>query len=197
MAQFTPHGKHLIGGEWVAGETTFASSPAHGPAHDYAVGSPELVARACEAAAAAFDAYAATSREARAAFLEAIAGEIEARADAVTEIGTQESGLPEARLNGERGRTTGQLRLFAEHPYAAVSTTDLAREAGVARLVHVSTDYVFAGDATRPYAESAATAPRSAYGRTKGAGEWAVRAAAPTRPRSSIGTWTAASRSIR
>ena len=115
MAQFTPHGKHLIGGEWVAGETTFASSPAHGPAHDYAVGSPELVARACEAAAAAFDAYAATSREARAAFLEAIADEIEARADAVTEIGTQESGLPEARLNGERGRTTGQLRLFAEH----------------------------------------------------------------------------------
>ncbi|PZP19365.1 MAG: aldehyde dehydrogenase (NADP(+)), partial [Kocuria rhizophila] len=98
MAQFTPHGKHLIGGEWVAGATTFASSPAHGPAHDYAVGSPELVARACEAAAAAFDAYAATAREARAAFLEAIADEIEARADAVTEIGTQESGLPKARL---------------------------------------------------------------------------------------------------
>ena len=49
MAQFTPHGKHLIGGEWVAGETSFASSPAHGPAHDYSVGTPDLVARATDA----------------------------------------------------------------------------------------------------------------------------------------------------
>ena len=115
MSGFTPHGKHLIGGEWVAGEATFKSSPAHGPAHDFAVGTPELVARACAAAAGAFDAYAATTREERARFLEAIADEIEARAEAITEIGTQESGLPEARLGGERGRTTGQLRLFADH----------------------------------------------------------------------------------
>ena len=112
---FTPHGKHLIDGEWVGGDATFASSPSHGPAHDYAVGTPDLVARACAAAADAFDAYAATSREDRARFLEAIADEIEARAADITEIGTQETGLPEARLNGERGRTTGQLRLFAEH----------------------------------------------------------------------------------
>src|SRR5690606_4183109 len=46
---------------------------------------------------------------------ENIADKIEARAQAITQIGTQETGLPEARLNGERGRTTGQLRLFAEH----------------------------------------------------------------------------------
>ena len=115
MTGFTPHGKHLIGGEWVAGDTTFRSSPAHGPAHDYAAGTPDLVARACAAAAAAFEPYAATTREDRARFLEAIADEIEARADAITEIGTQETGLPEARLQGERGRTTGQLRLFADH----------------------------------------------------------------------------------
>ncbi len=110
-----PSGKHLIAGEWVAAEATFRSEPAHGPAHAFSVGTVELVDRACRAAEAAFDAYSATSREERAAFLDAIAEEIEARAAAITLIGTQETGLPEGRLNGERGRTTGQLKLFAEH----------------------------------------------------------------------------------
>ncbi len=48
-----------------------------------------------------------------------------------------------------------------------------------ARLVQVSTDYVFAGDAGRPYAEDDVPAPRTAYGRTKLAGERAVLAGLP------------------
>ena len=112
---FTPHGQHLIAGDWVAGATSFMSDPAHGPAHAFSVGTPELVDAAAQAAEDAFWTYAYTTRAARADFLDAIADEIEARAEAITEIGTQETGLPTARLQGERGRTTGQLRLFADH----------------------------------------------------------------------------------
>jgi alpha-ketoglutaric semialdehyde dehydrogenase len=112
---FTPKGKHLVAGEWLDGAGTFASTPAHGPAHDFAVGTVELVNRACEAAEEAFWTYGNSSRAERATFLRAIADEIEARAEAITAIGSQETGLPEARLQGERGRTTGQLRLFADH----------------------------------------------------------------------------------
>jgi len=108
-------GRHLIAGEWVASEHTFASSPVAGSGQDYSVGTPAHVDEAVVAAEAAFISYGYSSRAERALFLDRIADEIEKRGEEITQIGCQETGLPEARLVGERGRTVGQLRLFARH----------------------------------------------------------------------------------
>src|SRR3546814_2417303 len=79
----------------------------------FATSSLDDVAEACRLAADAFDTYRETDPETRAAFLEAIADEIEA-VDGLIERAVRETGLPQGRITGERGRTTGQLRLFAK-----------------------------------------------------------------------------------
>ena len=73
----------------------------------------DLVEQACELAAQAFDPFRATDPETRAQFLEAIADGIIELGPILTERAHLETGLPMARLEGERGRTVGQLRLFA------------------------------------------------------------------------------------
>ena len=106
--------KHLIAGDWVGGSDSFESSPSSGPKHSFPAGTDDLVEQAVRAAEEAFVTYSQTTRERRAQFLRFIAEEIEAVGAAITAIAGEETGLPAARLDGERGRTCGQLRMFAD-----------------------------------------------------------------------------------
>jgi NADP-dependent aldehyde dehydrogenase len=72
------------------------------------------VLAATSAADEAFASYRATNPTQRADFLEGIAAEIEAEKDAIIESAVAESNLPVGRITGEVGRTTGQLRMFAD-----------------------------------------------------------------------------------
>ena len=80
---------------------------------DFHEASEDEVAQTLEASAAAFADYRTRSGAQRAKFLETIATEIEALGDTLLQRAHAETGLPLARLTGERGRTCGQLRLFA------------------------------------------------------------------------------------
>lgn len=110
-------GKMLIGQQSLSGnrEAIRAINPATDAALEptYLGGNDEHVAQACALAWAAFDRYRETSLEARAAFLETIAVQIEALGDELIDRAVAETGLPRARIQGECGRTCGQLRTFA------------------------------------------------------------------------------------
>lgn len=113
-----PTGEMIIGASAFhgTGPMIHAVNPATGEkmAPGFAGATSTDVARACALAAEAFPAYRETSLDVRARFLEAIADEIMGLGDALIERVMAESGLPRARLEGERGRTCGQLRLFAQ-----------------------------------------------------------------------------------
>ncbi|MBK5529137.1 aldehyde dehydrogenase (NADP(+)) [Pseudomonas sp. TH06] len=110
-------GHMLIGQHSIAGnrEAIRGINPATDAALEpaYAGGSAEHVEQACALAWAALDRYRETSLDARAEFLESIASEIEALGDELIDRAAAETGLPRARLLGERGRTCQQLRQFA------------------------------------------------------------------------------------
>lgn len=111
-------GEALIGGVAVigAGATFKAFDPNLEQAiePEFRAVSPAQVAEACALAGEAFDSFRATTDDQRAEFLEQIAAQILALGDELIVRAMAESGLPRARLEGERGRTVNQLKLFAE-----------------------------------------------------------------------------------
>lgn len=111
-------GELLLGYTRVRGtsSTIHAFNPATGEQLEpaYPGGGATEVERACSLAQAASVNYSETSAETRARFLDTIASEIENLGPILIERAMQETGLPQARLEGERARTCGQLKLFAQ-----------------------------------------------------------------------------------
>lgn len=97
------------------GRTVNGYNPATNEALDpqYTLIDEQQLAVATAAAAQAFESFRALDPETHARFLERIAENIEEVGSELVARAMAETGLPEARLTGERGRTTGQLRLFA------------------------------------------------------------------------------------
>lgn len=110
-------GDMIVGRRTVRGSA--GSTRAHDPARNaviepaFGLATQADLQQACALAERDFDAYRALPLEQRARFLEAIAQQILDVGPVLIERAMQESGLPQARLEGERMRTVNQLRLFA------------------------------------------------------------------------------------
>jgi NADP-dependent aldehyde dehydrogenase len=111
-------GANFIGGrESREGGVAFrAQDPKTGGALDpeFAEATPAEIDAAARAAGEAFDACASVPPARRAAFLRAIAEQLEGLGDVLLEQAEAETALPRPRLTGERGRTANQARLFAD-----------------------------------------------------------------------------------
>ncbi len=114
----TLSGKQLINGSWTA-STHQSGIEARNPVDNstlptqFVDATLEDVALAVDAASQAFTLYSALSDATRATFLDEIALELEGAADTIISRCMLETALPEQRLRGELGRTTGQLRQFS------------------------------------------------------------------------------------
>src|SRR5271167_123420 len=111
-------GKSIIGFREDAGsgEVFYATNPKTGQqlAQGFYSATDREVDAAAKLAHEAFELYGRASGHDKAAFLRTIATNIEANASEIIERAEQETALPKARLQGEVGRTCGQLRLFAQ-----------------------------------------------------------------------------------
>jgi NADP-dependent aldehyde dehydrogenase len=110
-------GAYLIGSRRVGGTETFrAQAAANGEwlPGEFPITTMADLREACRLAGDAFGPFRDTAPAQRAAFLETIARQLEYRAERLVARAMEESGLPQARLTGELGRTCGQLRLFAQ-----------------------------------------------------------------------------------
>ena len=109
--------KNIIAGSESAkgADTLTATNPATQQQLEgqFAIATIDEIDEAVTAAYGAWHEYKNTSGATKAVLLRAIADNIEAAGDALVDRAMAESGLPAARIKGERGRTCGQLRLFA------------------------------------------------------------------------------------
>src|SRR5438093_1429859 len=111
------HGKSFVGKKITGeGKEVFhAVNPALGSRLEpgFLEATESEIGQALSLAEEAFAVYRQKSPEERARFLERIAGEIQDVGDGLLRRAAEETGLPEARLVSERGRTVGQFRMFA------------------------------------------------------------------------------------
>ena len=111
------NGKNIIASEYVTtdGEDLKALNPATGAElqGEFSKAGANEVNEALKSATAAFQIYRNLNKDKKATFLNTIADEIAALGEELITRASNESGLPLPRLQGELGRTTGQLRLFA------------------------------------------------------------------------------------
>jgi alpha-ketoglutaric semialdehyde dehydrogenase len=109
--------KQIIGFNFSAegSETFFSYNPSTALNNEYVFSKATSteVDMAVEKAAAAFQQYYKKSGEEKAVFLETIAAEIMNTGDTLITVCSSETGLPQARIEGERGRTVNQLKMFA------------------------------------------------------------------------------------
>ena len=111
------HGKNIIGTELSAEGTirfkAFNPVTLQELPESFVQATDDEIEKAVQKASRAYEIFRRTSGKKRAVFLRAIAEEIERLGNSLVERGSAETGLPEGRILGERGRTVNQLRLFA------------------------------------------------------------------------------------